>query len=653
MDRPGEIAQLHALIAELLNATVDEIGEIDPDEPLMNYGMDSLRVMSLVQRLDAAGLPSDFIAMMTDQTLASWESIVVGESSRNSVRQIEFAAWHGGHAERGGLAMSVETSAASRQWAPLEQPRAGFCPMPPDRAEHYVRQGLWRGLTFDDVLARVVRDHEDRVALTDGARSLNYAQLWEQIDAVAENFAASSVRPGQCVILHLPNTIEFYPLYLGLLRLGAMPLLALPGHRETELEAFARSTAAVGVVTVETWLGVAHATIARNVADRLAREGRTLELWTDPAALTSASSGQTADRSGWGVHPQDAAFLLVSGGSTGVPKLIARAIDPYLLTLELSDRICGVDDSTVFLAALPVAHNYANSSPGALGVLLAGGTVVLAPASSPDICLPLIERFGVTMVALVPPLAMIWVDALGDRPAPESLRTVQIGGAKLTVSAAERVEKAFPGRVQQVFGMAEGLVCYTRLDDDDEVRLGTQGRPMCSADELLVTDSDGCPVPQGEVGELRTRGPYTISGYYANPAATAKSIDDRGYYRTGDLVRVRPDGNLVVEGRAVQVINRAGEKILGEEVENVLLELDDVIDATVTGRPDDLTGQCIVAFLILRQGSALGEIDLRRHVQGSGLAAFKHPDRYEIVSAIPTTAVGKNDRALLSGGRAT
>ena len=131
MDRPGEIAQLHALIAELLNATVDEIGEIDPDEPLMNYGMDSLRVMSLVQRLDAVGLPSDFIAMMTDQTLASWESIVVGESSRNSVRQIEFAAWHGGHAERGGLAMSVETSAASRQWAPLEQPRAGFCPMPP------------------------------------------------------------------------------------------------------------------------------------------------------------------------------------------------------------------------------------------------------------------------------------------------------------------------------------------------------------------------------------------------------------------------------------------------------------------------------------------------------------------------------------------
>ena len=118
-------------------------------------------------------------------------------------------------------------------------------------------------------------------------------------------------------------------------------------------------------------------------------------------------------------------------------------------------------------------------------------------------------------------------------------------------------------------------------------------------------------------------------------------------------MRVRPDGNLVVEGRAVQTINRAGEKILGEEVENVLLELDDVIDATVAGQPDDLVGQRIVAFLTLRQGSALGEIDLRRHVRDSGLAAFKHPDQYEIVSAIPTTAVGKNDRTLLSDGRVT
>lgn len=649
MGHAGEILHLHALIAELLDATVDEIEGIDPDESLMEYGMDSVRVMSLVQRLSAMGIRSDFVSMMTDQTLSNWESLVVGEPSQDSVRRIGSTPWRPGRGE----AVPEEAPITPRQWGPLWCPREGFCPMPPDRAERYVRQGLWCGRTVDDVLARVVHDHEARVALTDGTRSLSYARLWEQIDAVAENFSASGVRPGQCVILYLPNTIEFYPLYLGLLRLGAMPLLALPGHREVELEAFARSTAAVGVVTVEAWLGVAHATIARNVADRLAEEGRVLQLWTDPSALTAARPGRAADRSGWGVHPQDAAFLLVSGGSTGVPKLIARALDPYLLTLELSDRICGVDDSTVFLAALPVAHNYANSSPGALGVLLAGGTVVLAPAPSPDICLPLIERFGVTLVALVPPLAMIWADALGGRPAPESLRTVQIGGAKLTVSAAERVEKAFPCRVQQVFGMAEGLVCYTRLDDDDEVRLGTQGRPMCSADELLVTDPDGCPVPRGEVGELRTRGPYTISGYYANPSATAKSIDDQGYYRTGDLVRVRPDGNLVVEGRAVQTINRAGEKILGEEVENVLLELDDVIDATVAGQPDDLVGQRIVAFLTLRQGSALGEIDLRRHVRDSGLAAFKHPDQYEIVSAIPTTAVGKNDRTLLSDGRVT
>jgi len=282
--------------------------------------------------------------------------------------------------------------------------------------------------------------------------------------------------------------------------------------------------------------------------------------------------------------------------------------------------------------------------------LVAGGTVVLAASPSPDICLPLIDRHRVDVVALVPPIAMLWVDHLGGAEAPGSLRTVLIGGAKLTVSAAERVENAFPGCLQQVFGMAEGLVCYTDLDDTREIRLTTQGHPMSEADELLVLDPEGKPVARGEIGELRTRGPYTISGYYRNPQATAKAVDANGYYRTGDLVRVTDEGDVIVEGRAVQTINRAGEKILGEEVEDVLLRLDGIINAAVTGQPDDLMGQRIVAFLTIRDGSELNIEAIRRHLRDSGLASFKHPDRIEIVTELPVTAVGKNDRGKLLRG---
>lgn len=641
VDKTNPVDLLHELLAELLGAERDEIADIGPEESLSDYGMDSLRLIALVQRLGRAGFRVDYATMARDQRLGSWETLVSRGPEAHAVDTIR-----AGEVEADA---GFTTGYRERDWEPLTTPRPGFVPMPEDRAARYRSDGLWRGRTFDGMLALSVDAHPAKIAITDGHTSISYAQLWRQIDAAAKNFAARGVRPGEHVICYLPNIIEFYPIYLGLVRLGAIPLLALPGHREVELAAFARSIEPRAIVTVERWLGTDHGDIARDVAAGLSGDME-VAVWTDPEVLVTDDPTVEVDRSSWGTHPEDAAFLLVSGGSTGVPKLIARFMDGYGLTLELSNRICAIDEETVYLAALPVAHNYANSSPGALGVLMAGGTVVLAASPSPDICLPLIDRHRVDVVALVPPIAMLWVDHLGGAEAPGSLRTVLIGGAKLTVSAAERVENAFPGCLQQVFGMAEGLVCYTDLDDTREIRLTTQGHPMSEADELLVLDPEGEPVARGEIGELRTRGPYTISGYYRNPQATAKAVDANGYYRTGDLVRVTDEGDVIVEGRAVQTINRAGEKILGEEVEDVLLRLDGIINAAVTGQPDDLMGQRIVAFLTIRDGSELNIEAIRRHLRDSGLASFKHPDRIEIVTELPVTAVGKNDRGKLLRG---
>ena len=185
------------------------------------------------------------------------------------------------------------------------------------------------------------------------------------------------------------------------------------------------------------------------------------------------------------------------------------------------------------------------SSPGALGVFYAGGTVVLSPSPSPDVAFPLVARERVTDLGLVLPLALLWAEAAERTPYDlSSLRVLQVGGAKLTPEAARRVVAALPVRLQQVFGMAEGLVNYTRLDDDEDTVLGTQGRPISPDDEVLVVDDHGQPVAQGQPGYLLTRGPYTIRRYHNDESANARSFTEDGFYRTGDIVVQRASGHL-------------------------------------------------------------------------------------------------------------
>src|SRR5690606_32527412 len=193
------------------------------------------------------------------------------------------------------------------------------------------------------------------------------------------------------------------------------------------------------------------------------------------------------------------------------------------------------------LAALPAAHNFPMSSPGFLGVLHAGGTVVLAPDPSPKSALALIETERVTITAVVPPIALLWLDAVEhgtqrDRDL-SSLRVLQVGGAKFAPEAARRVRPVLGCTLQQVFGMAEGLVNYTRLDDPEDIATTTQGRPLSPADEIRIVDDADRPVPDGEVGHLLTRGPYTIRGYYRADEHNAAAFTADGFYRTGDLVR--------------------------------------------------------------------------------------------------------------------
>ncbi len=522
-----------------------------------------------------------------------------------------------------------------------------FTPWPESFRQHYRAMGLWQDRSLAQVLRTRSERTPDAVAVIDGNRQWTYARLRARAESLAAGLRALGLEAGDKVILQMPNRGEFFEILFALFNLGVVPVLALPAHRRFEISHFIEITGAKAWFICETAGGFDYRELARECRSDLG-ECRVI-VAGDAREFTELDSLYRSGSIDSDIDPCGMALLQLSGGTTGVPKLIPRTHNDYFYSVRESVNVCGFDAHTRYLVVLPASHNFPLSSPGTLGTFYAGGTIILSESGAPDSVFPLIEHHRVTHCALVPPLAIAWINAQQNRPRDlASLRVIQVGGAKLSAEAARRFFQIFPCQLQQVFGMAEGLVNYTRLHDSRDVIVETQGRPMSSFDEVRVLDDEGRPVRTGEVGHLLTRGPYTIRGYYRAPAHNQRSFTADGFYRTGDLVRLTPQGYLVVEGRDKDQINRGGEKIAAEEVENQLLAHLAVLDVAVVAMPDEYLGERICAFVISRdQASPINLRQARAFLKARGLADYKLPDRIEQVSAFPTTKVGKvNKKAL-------
>jgi 2,3-dihydroxybenzoate-AMP ligase len=523
----------------------------------------------------------------------------------------------------------------------------GCTAWPEEFATRYRQAGYWRGETFGQMLRERAQRHGDRTALVAGTQRWSYREFDQRTDRLVAGFHALGIQPRDRVVVQLPNIAEFFEVVFALFRLGALPVFALPAHRSAEINYFCEFTEAAAYVIADKHAGFDYRTLAEKV--RTAVPGlRHVIVVGDAGPFTPLHSLYASPQEGLPEPtPSDVAFFQLSGGSTGVPKLIPRTHDDYIYSLRGSVEICQLDGASVYLCALPAAHNFPLSSPGVLGTFYAGGTAVLSLHPSPDHAFPLIEKERVTFTALVPPLAMIWMDAAKSRRHDlSSLKVLQVGGARLSDEAAQRVRPTLGCGLQQVYGMAEGLVNYTRLDDPEERIVATQGRPISPDDEIRIVDEDGQEVAPGETGQLLTRGPYTIRGYYKAEAHNARAFTADGFYCTGDLVRMTPEGYLVVEGRAKDQINRGGDKIAAEEVENHLLAHPSVHDAAVISVPDAFLGERTCAFVIPRE-SAPTAATLTSFLRERGLAAYKIPDRVEFVTAFPQTGVGKVSKKAL------
>ena len=523
----------------------------------------------------------------------------------------------------------------------------GCTEWPAEFAAMYRQKGYWEDITLNQMLEQSVQEYGGDEAIIDGERRYTYRDIDDGAERLAAHFADIGLKTGQRVVFQLPNSAELVIALFALLKVGAIPVMALPPHRETEISHFVKHAEAVGYLIPDIYRRFDY----REMADKIKADSPTLEHvfvlgeagpgHISLAGLLETPPPEGIDISGLSMAADDIALMLLSGGTTALPKLIPRTHNDYVLNCTISAQLGGLDKRETLLAVLPMAHNYTLASPGLLAALRNGGKVVIAPDVTAETIFPLIEKEKVNVVPAVVPVIVNWLNSdLPEKHDLSSLAVMTNGGIKLQPALRQRVEEKFGCRFQEIFGTGEGLLNFTRLDASEELRFTSSGMPASPDDEVRVIDDDGNDVPEGELGELIVRGPYTIRGYYNAPEKNEEAFTADGYYRMGDIVRMQ-DGSIWCEGRLKDLINRGGEKISCDEVENLVVTHPKVKSVGVVAMPDEVFGEKACAYVVLLPGEELDLEELKAFLLEQKIAKFKLPERLEVVDEFPLSPAGK------------
>lgn len=531
---------------------------------------------------------------------------------------------------------------------------------PESFAARYRAAGSWRDRTIAEEFHEVAMARPNQPALVCGGDVLTYAELDRRTDQFAAGALVLRLQPGDPVLLQVHNSTAAVVAWYGLLKAGLLPVCTLAQHRSHEIGEFSRRTRAVAhlvdATQVKAGRGFDLVKFALRQADGHPTMRHVLTIGADEVTGTTPVEPLGADippdearRVVEGVQNRiaddDIAVFQLSGGTTGVPKVIPRLHAEYWYNARMYAEWLGWTGGERVAYVGPLAHN-AGIICGLHGPHSAGATAVLG---TPDLAtvVPLLVRESATDIVLGPFAYQVATDP----------GLAQAGGLRRVVFSGKKVPERSFGALEalgiwagQLFGMGEGMCITTRLDAPREVRANTIGTVLSPLDEVKILDpGTEDPTVPGEVGELCCRGPYTLRGYYDAEEHNRTAFTSDGFYRTGDLVAEREiDGYRCysVEGRIKDLMNRGGEKVNAQEVENLLVAHPDIDEAALVAMPDERLGERACAFLVGRRKLTMQEV--QSHLDGFGVAKFKWPERLEWLSQLPRASqVGKIDKKRL------
>lgn len=536
-------------------------------------------------------------------------------------------------------------------------------PFPHDRAERYVREQLWKREPLGDVIRLALARRPGHLALVTTEVRWTHRELDERSTAFAAGLLAmTTLRPGDRMMFQLGNVAETVVAYYGVVKAGIIPVCTLPQHGAHEIGRLAEHTAARGhivqadfrnrdLVELGTRLGEAVPILDTLIVARGAAPPGALSF--DDILDAGSQPDARARLRSLEIDPDGIVAFQLSGGTTGLPKVAPRRHAEYAYNSQVWAEALELDENAVVLHPLPIMHN-AGIAAALQPAHLVGGTFVLPLGADAGPMLELIARERVTTMPVVPPAVAI---RILRHPAARttdltSLTRFVLGGQRPSANLLERLESELGIPTQQMFGMAEGMFLFTPPNSPEWVRRGTVGTPISPADEVRVLNVGfETEVPDGELGELACRGPYTIPGYHRAAAHNAAAFTTDGFYRTGDLVtRHVVDGRdfYSIDGRIKDVINRGAEKIHAEEVEELIARHPAVHGAALVAMPDPVLGERICAYVVPGVGAETLTLDaVNAFLLERGLAKFKLPERLEIVDAFPLTNVGKVSKKAL------
>ncbi|MFD6874182.1 MULTISPECIES: class I adenylate-forming enzyme family protein [unclassified Streptomyces] len=495
-------------------------------------------------------------------------------------------------------------------------------------------------------------------AVLDAKGALCYTALDRKVRCLAAGLRALGIRPGEVVGVQLPNDRGAVIADLALAALGAVALPFPVGRGTLEAECLLRRAGAVAVIAVTDHRGTRHAAELLTLSGALPALRHVIAAGpgTAPEGAVPLRGLMRSDPGGFvpaRPDPDSAARILVSSGSEAEPKMVAYSHNALaggrgnFMASLIPDR--AVPPRCLFLVPLASAFGSNGTS-----VTLArhGGTLVLLDHFTPEAAIEAVRAHEPTHVLGVPTMVRMILERLdatgGQLPAPTAL---VLGGAPLDETTAAAAAKAFGCPVVNLYGSADGVNCHTGLAHTVPPTDGggvIAGHPDPRVAEIRIADPDThAPLPDGELGEIISRGPMTPLCYVAAPELDARYRTPDGWVRTGDLGFLDPEGALHVVGRLKDIVIRGGANISPAEVERELTAHPDVSDVVCVGVPDPLMGERLAACVVARGARRPTLASLAEHLTARGLGRSKHPERLLVVEALPLTAAGKPDRAAL------
>ena len=537
----------------------------------------------------------------------------------------------------------------------------GAVPYPPEAIREYVEKGWWLNLTFGDVLDRSVTNHAEKTAVIDDRVRLTYAQLKEKVDRFAIALLNLGVKKYDRILIQLPNRHEFLVAFYGMQRIGAVPVLAIPRHGYREIIHFFNVMEPVGWILPLKERNEDFLPLIEGVRSQ-AKALRHLILLDDGDAIPPGAftlEGLIADTTPKGYSPDylsqfrpdpnDVALILLTGGTTSMPKGVPRTHNSYLTNIRYTNIDTRPED--VRALATPIGHSMAHQGPVGGSVFYGATLCLIAPPRAQPI-LEAVEKYRITTLSLVP-TQLEDILNLPDlhRYNLTSLRKVGTAGAALRPETAQKAREFFRSIGADFggggFGSSEGPCATHYPGEPPKVFRLSIGRPMCEGDHWKALDEQDRELPANTEGELAAKGPCVFRGYYRSEADNREIFTRDGYYKMGDLGKIDEQGHIYITGRKKDIIQRGGEGIIPSEIERMLSLHPDIEATAVVGMPDPRLGERACSYVVLKPGTKLTFEEMVAFLKDQGAGVLLLPERLEVVDKLPMTAVGKIDKKAL------